>query len=289
MSTTNVTRAPRTWLITGSSRGFGRSLAEAVLAAGDNLVATARNPMGIRDLVEEFGNRVLPFPLDVTEPEQARAAVAAAVERFGCLDVVVNNAGYANLDSIEHIAEDDLRAQVETNLWGVVNVTRAALPVLHRQRAGHVIQFSSIGGRQGSPALGAYQLSKFAVGGFSEVLATEVAPLGIKVTIIEPGGFRTDWAGASMRTPDCLDPDYEPTVGAMIRRLRGSRGHEDGDPDRAARVILDVVELADPPLRLLLGTYALERAADILERQSASDRKWAYLSTRTDFPPQDTK
>ncbi|MGW4353210.1 oxidoreductase [Nocardia sp. NPDC004582] len=278
---------PRTWLITGSSRGFGRSLARAVLAAGDTLVATARNPVDVSDLADEFGARVLPFPLDVTRPEQARLAVAAAVERFGRLDVVVNNAGYANLDSIEHIAEDDLRAQVETNLWGVVNVTRAALPVLHRQRAGHIIQFSSIGGRQGSPALGAYQLSKFAVGGFSEVLAAEVAPLGIKVTIIEPGGFRTDWAGMSMRTPLALDPDYEPTVGAMITRLRDNHGREDGDPDRAAQVILDLVGLADPPLRLLLGSYALERAADILERQSASDRKWAYLSKRTDFQPLD--
>ncbi|MEV6094969.1 oxidoreductase [Nocardia sp. NPDC051981] len=284
------TMNPRTWLITGSSRGFGFSLARAVLAAGDNLVASARNPVAVSDLAEKFGDRVLPFTLDVTRPEQAHLAVAAAVERFGRLDVVVNNAGYANLDSIEHITEDDLRAQVETNLWGVVNVTRAALPVLHRQRAGHIIQFSSIGGRQGSPALGAYQLSKFAVGGFSEVLAAEVAPLGIKVTIIEPGGFRTDWAGTSMRTAHALDPDYEPTVGAMIRRLRDNHGREDGDPDRAAEVIIELVGLADPPLRLLLGSYALERAADILERQSASDQKWAYLSKRTDFqPPEDAK
>jgi NAD(P)-dependent dehydrogenase (short-subunit alcohol dehydrogenase family) len=154
---------------------------------------------------------------------------------------------------------------------------------LHRQGAGRIIQFSSIGGRQGSAGLGAYQLSKFAVGGFSEVLAAEVAPLGLKVTIIEPGGFRTDWAGSSMRTPDALDPDYEQTVGAIIRRLRGNHGHEDGDPDRAAHVILEVAALDEPPLRLLLGSYALKRAADIMERQSTEDRRWAYLSKQTDF------
>jgi NAD(P)-dependent dehydrogenase (short-subunit alcohol dehydrogenase family) len=274
----------KTWLITGSSRGFGRSLAEAVLRAGDNLVATARDTTTVTDLVDQHPGRVLPVTLDVTNPDQAREAVASAVERFGRLDVVVNNAGYANINSIENIDEADLRAQVETNLWGVINVTRAALPVLHQQHAGHIIQFSSIGGRQGSAGLGAHQLSKFAVGGFSEVLAQEVAPFGVKVTIIEPGGFRTAFAGSSMHTPEHLDPDYDPTVGAMIRRVRGNLGNEDGDPDRAAQVILQIADMDEPPLRLLLGSYALQRAADIIDKQSAYDQRWAILSTSTDFP-----
>src|SRR5260221_1656916 len=189
---------PRVWLITGSARGLGRAIAEAVLAHGDRLVATARHPQQLADLTEREGANVLTLALDVRNPQQARDAVAAAVQTFGCLDVVVNNAGYANYVTIEEATDDEWRDQLETDLWGVIHVTRAALPVLRTQRSGHIIQISSVGGRLGTPGLGAYQTAKWGVEGFSEVLAKEVSPLGIKVLIVEPGGMPTDWAGSSM-------------------------------------------------------------------------------------------
>jgi NAD(P)-dependent dehydrogenase (short-subunit alcohol dehydrogenase family) len=182
----------KVWFITGSSRGFGRALAEAVLEQGDQLIATARKPEQLTDLVERYGEQVRAVALDVTDTEQVKSAINATIEAFGRLDVVVNNAGNGNIFSIEETTEEDMRAQIETNLWGVIHVTRAALPILRKQRAGHIVQFSSVGGRIGSPGLGAYQTAKLAVEGFSEVLSKEVAPLGIKVILIEPGGFRTD-------------------------------------------------------------------------------------------------
>src|SRR6266480_994361 len=212
----------RTWLITGSSRGFGLELTRAVLESGDRVLATARRPEQLADLLAGLGDRGRAAALDVTDPVAARAAVQAAVDAFGALDVVVNNAGYANSAAIEEMDEDDFRAQVEANFFGVVNVTRAALPVLRKQRSGTFVQFSSIGGRVGgTPGMGAYQAAKFAVEGFSEVLSTEVKPLGIRVTIIEPGGFRTDWGGSSMRTPP-VSEDYDLTVGAMNRYREGT-------------------------------------------------------------------
>jgi NAD(P)-dependent dehydrogenase (short-subunit alcohol dehydrogenase family) len=273
----------KTWMITGSSRGFGRRLAEAVLEAGDNLVATARSTGSLKDLAENNGGRFRAVPLDVTDPGAARAAAETAVREFGRLDVLVNNAGYANVAPIEDADPDDFRAQVETNLWGVINVTRAALPVLHAQRGGHIIQFSSIGGRLGTPGLGAYQLSKWGIEGFSEVLAQEVAPFGVKVTIIEPGAFRTDWAGSSMKTSQHLHPDYQPTVGATIEGLRRSSGQQPGDPARAAKIIIDLAGAAEPPLRLLLGKSALRQARDITARRSAEDEKWATVTESADF------
>src|SRR5437870_2586270 len=182
----------KVWFVTGSSRGLGRAIAEAALARGDRVAATARDPRTLEDLVAGSGGPAVALKLDVTDPAQAAAAVQAAVNAFGWIDVVVN-AGYANFQSIEDFTEEDFRAQVETDLWGVVHVTRAALPVLRAQRDGHVIQISSIGGRTTTPGLAPYQLSKFAVEGFSGVLLKEVAPLGIRVTVIEPGGIRTDW------------------------------------------------------------------------------------------------
>ena len=197
--------------------GFGWELGKAALDRGDNVVATARRPEQLDPLAQVYGESVRTVALDVTDTASARAAVQAAVDNFGSLDVVVNNAGYANSAPIEEMTDDDFRAQIETNLFGVFNVTKAALPVLHKQRSGHFVQFSSIGGRVGgSPGLGAYQTAKFGVEGFSEVLNAEVKPLGIKVTIIEPGGFRTDWGGSSMGTLP-VGEDYEQTVGEMNR------------------------------------------------------------------------
>ncbi|NBD12212.1 oxidoreductase [Corallococcus silvisoli] len=272
----------RVWLITGSSRGLGRSFAEAVLAAGHRLVATARKPEQLSSLVERYGDRVRAVALDVTNPEQARAAVRAAVEAFGRLDVVVNNAGYGGLAPIEQVTDEDFRSQLDTNLFGVMNVTRAALPVLREQRSGHIIQVSSIGGRLSTPGLGAYQAAKWAVGGFSEVLAKETAPFGVKVTVLEPGGFRTDWAGASMTIAD-FRPEYAPTVGAVAQALRSRTGKEPGDPDRAAQVLLQVAALESPPLHLVLGSDAFGLAEEKLDALKAADARWKHLSLSTDF------
>jgi NAD(P)-dependent dehydrogenase (short-subunit alcohol dehydrogenase family) len=273
-----------TWLITGSSRGFGRELTLAVLQRGDNVVATARRPAQLDDLVQTYGDRVRAVALDVTDAAAARAAVQLAVDAFGTLDVVVNNAGYAISAPIEEMADDDFRAQIETNLFGVVNVTRAALPVLHRQRRGHFIQFSSIGGRVGgSPGLGGYQTAKFAVEGFSEVLANEVKPLGIKVTIVEPGGFRTDWGGSSMGTRP-VGADYDQTVGEMNRYREATVDQWPGDPARAARIIADIVRLEAPPLRLLLGASAVESARKSSAARAAEADAWAEVSRSADFP-----
>jgi NAD(P)-dependent dehydrogenase (short-subunit alcohol dehydrogenase family) len=271
---------PNVWLITGSSRGLGRALAEAVLAAGHRLVATARDPGQLADLVERYPGRALAVALDVTDRPQAEAAIRAAVDTFGRLDVLVNNAGYANVNSIEDFTEEDFRAQIETNLWGVITVTRAALPVLRGQRSGHILQISSIGGRDTAPGVGPYQTAKWAVEGFSGVLQKEVSPLGIHVTLIEPGGFRTDWAGSSMTVHDIRE-EYRPTVGQLAER-RNSGTTAIGDPRKAAQAILRISAVAPPPLRLLLGSdaYAMARAAD--EARIASDEEWKELTLSTD-------
>src|SRR6266571_1988677 len=244
------------WLITGSARGLGRAIAEAVLAAGDKLIATARHPQQLSDLVERYGDNVRAVALDVTDERAAMAAVQLAVDAFGRLDVLVNNAGYGNLAAIEDTTIQDFRAQLETNLFGVVNLTKAAIPVMRRQGAGRILQFSSVGGRVGPIGRGAYAAAKWGVEGFSEVLAKEVGPLGIKVTIIEPGGFRTDFAGAST-TIAGENPVYAATVGAVARFQREYNGAQPGDPARAAAVIIKVAGMDAPPLRLLLGSDAL--------------------------------
>lgn len=283
MSNGPTSNAPtsRVWLITGSSRGLGRELATAVLAAGHRLVATARTPADLDDLVATYGDRVCAVALGVTDPAAARAAVAAATAAFGGLDVVVNNAGYANVSAIENVAEGDFRAQIETDFFGVVHVTRAALPVLRAQGAGHIIQISSIGGRGGSPGLGAYQSAKWAVGGFSEVLAKEVGPLGIRVTVVEPGGMRTDWAGASMRVDD-VRPAYRATVGAFAAQFRGQGDLAQGDPVKVALAILQVASMSEPPLRLLLGSDAVFLAGAIAAARAGEDAAWRTLSLSTD-------
>ncbi len=272
----------KVWLITGSSRGLGRSLAEAVLAHGDRLVATARKPEQLSELVTHYGEQVRTIALDVTNAEQARAAVASTVETFGRLDVLVNNAGYANMASIEDTTEADWRAQIETNLWGVVNVTRAALPIMRKQRSGHIVQISSTGGRLGSPGLGAYQTAKWAVEGFSEVLSREVTPLGIKVTLIEPGSFRTNWAGSSMSYTEPGE-DYQGTVGAMYHRLRARSGAEPGDPAKASQAIITIVNEEHPPLRLLLGSNSVSMIRQIDQAKLAEADRWEALSESTDF------
>jgi NAD(P)-dependent dehydrogenase (short-subunit alcohol dehydrogenase family) len=273
----------RTWLITGSSRGLGRELAQAVLEDGDNAVATARRPDQLDDLVARYGGRIRAVGLDVTDPAAAHQAVATAAGEFGRLDVVVNNAGYATSAAIEDLPDEDFRAQLETNLFGVVNVTRAALPVLRAQRSGHIIQVSSIGGRVGgTPGMGGYQTAKYAVEGFSEVLSNEVRPLGITVTIVEPGAFRTDWGGSSMRMLP-VSAAYEPTVGEMNRYRRAVDGQQPGDPARAARIITEIARLDQPPLRLLLGSDALRIAGESAQARATEAAEWAAVSRSADY------
>ena len=273
----------KVWFITGSSRGFGAELVRAVLAHGDRVVATARQPEQLRALVDGHEDRARTFGLDVTEPDAAIAAVEFAVGEFGRIDVVVNNAGYANSAAFEDMDPADFRAQVEANLFGVVNVSRAALPILRAQRSGVFVQFSSIGGRVGgTPGLAAYQAAKFAVEGFSEVLANEVRAFGLKVIIVEPGAFRTDWMGSSMTMYE-PGPDYRDALGFMHELRRTSNGSQPGDPARAARIIIDVVDSPEPPRRLLLGSDAVELALASGAERDAEARQWADVSRSADF------
>jgi NAD(P)-dependent dehydrogenase (short-subunit alcohol dehydrogenase family) len=273
---------PKVWFITGSSRGLGRTLAEAVLAAGHQLVATARNPKHLDDLVQRYGQQIRPVALDVSDADAATKAVQTAIDAFGRMDVVVNNAGYANVDSFEDMAAEDFNQQFETNFFGVVNVTRAALTVLHKQRSGHIIQISSIGGRGATPGLSAYQAAKWAVGGFSGVLGKEVAPFGIKVTVVEPGGMRTDWAGPSMQIGE-IKSDYQQTVG-MLATMRGQNPeHMRSDPAKVAQVILQIAAEKEPPVRLLIGSDAVFLADVFLKARAEEDTKWKALSVSTDF------
>jgi NAD(P)-dependent dehydrogenase (short-subunit alcohol dehydrogenase family) len=275
---------PKVWLITGSSRGLGRALAEAVLAAGHDLVATARNPVQLADLVERYGDQVRAVALDVTNEQAAANAVAVATEAFGRLDVLANNAGYGNVSPIEDTSLDEFRAQIETNLFGVINVTKAALPSMRKQGAGHILQFSSVGGRIGPVGRAPYAAAKWGVEGFSEVLSKEVGPLGIKVTIVEPGGFRTDFAGSSTQIREGR-PEYASTVGAIARFQRDYNGKQPGDPAKAAAAVLHIVTLDNPPLRLLLGSDAVRFVEQNDLAKMESDRKWKNLSTSTDIEP----
>jgi NAD(P)-dependent dehydrogenase (short-subunit alcohol dehydrogenase family) len=269
----------KVWLITGSSRGLGRALAEAVLAAGHRLVASARDPGDLEFLAPSEHLRTT--ALYVTDAAAAEAAVDAAVSAFGRLDVVVNNAGYIKANSVEDLPEPEFRRQIEVNFFGVYNVTRAAVRVMHRQRDGHIIQISSIGGRRSTPGLAAYQSAKWAVGGFSEALAREVAPLGIRVTCVEPGGMRTDMFGLSMLA-EPLAPDYEASVGRVVRRTFGNPEAARSDPAKVAQAILRIVAEPEPPVRLLVGSDAVALAGVAARERAEQDARWSWLSESTD-------
>ncbi|MCT9619931.1 SDR family NAD(P)-dependent oxidoreductase [Curtobacterium sp. C2H10] len=264
------------FLVTGASRGLGRSIVTAALAAGHQVVAGVRDLHALDDLTSA---ELVPVALDVTDPDAARAAVRTAVERFGRLDVLVNNAGYANLASIEDVDPADFRAQVETNLFGVVTLSQEAVHVMREQGSGHIVQVSSVGGRMSTPGLGAYQTAKWAVGGFSSVLAKEVGALGIRVTVLEPGGMRTDWAGSSM-TVAPVRPEYEATVGASAR-MHGGTSIGASDPDLVAELVLQVVAMDEPPLRLLVGPDAFEHGTAAGRALLAEDERHEALSRST--------
>jgi NAD(P)-dependent dehydrogenase (short-subunit alcohol dehydrogenase family) len=271
------------WLITGSSRGLGRALTLAALQAGHRVVATARDPSQLRDLVERHGDAARAVALDVTDPAAAEAAVQAAFEAFGGLDVLVNNAGFGNVNSVEDTSLDDFRRQIETNLFGTIIMTKAAVPLMREQGSGHIIQFSSVGGRLGAPGRAPYSAAKWGVEGFSEVLAQEMALIGVRVTIIEPGGFRTDFAGASTSLVEGR-PEYDAVVGNAARMQREYDGRQPGDPARAARAILAIAAMPEPPLRLALGSDAVA-AIERVERARLDElARWRELSVSTDFP-----
>src|SRR5450631_563828 len=247
------------WLVTGSSRGLGRAIVEAGLAAGNKVLATARDIKSLADLSERYGDQVKLFAMDVTDEAAAANAVMAAVDVFGSLDVVINNAGYGNLSSVEDTPLSEFRAQIETNLFGAIIVTKAALRYFREKKAGQFIQFSSVGGRIGPPGRGPYSAAKWGVEGFSEVLSREVSPLGIKVTIVEPGGFRTDFAGSSTELREGR-PEYDATVGKTARFQRDYNGKQPGDPVRAAAALLKLASVKEPPLRIVLGIDAFNAA-----------------------------
>jgi NAD(P)-dependent dehydrogenase (short-subunit alcohol dehydrogenase family) len=272
----------KTWFISGSSRGLGRAITEAALAAGDQVVATARNPGPLEPLRERFGETLRLATLDVTDEAAAQAAIDFAVTTFGGLDVVVNNAGYGDLGSVEDTSLESFRQQIEANLIGTIIVTKAAIPVLRRQRRGHIMQVSSVGGRIGAPARAPYSAAKWGIEGFSESLAREMALIDVNVTIVEPGGFRTGFAQTAHETDEGR-PEYDAVVGAAVRMQRDYDGRQPGDPAKAAAVILKLVEMDRPPLRVALGSDAVNAIA-AADRQRLEDlEKWRSLSVSTDY------
>jgi len=266
----------KTWFITGSSRGFGREWTVAALRRGDRVAATARNTESLKDLVDTYGDAILPIPLDVTDRVAAFSAVAQAHRHFGRLDVVVNNAGYGQFGMIEELGEAELRAQLETNVFGAMWVTQAALPFLREQRSGHFLQVSSIGGICAFPGIGAYHASKWALEGFSQSLAQEVKDFGIHVTIIEPGGFSTDWGGPSAQRSTPL-PAYA-QIHQAADAFRSARTHTLGDPVASANAVLKLVDADPPPLRVFLGDGPLQLANADYQQRLATWRAWEWLS-----------
>ncbi|MDP9794512.1 NAD(P)-dependent dehydrogenase (short-subunit alcohol dehydrogenase family) [Catenuloplanes nepalensis] len=264
----------KVWFITGTSRGFGRSFAESALGRGDQVAATARDTATLDDLVATYGDDVLPLALDVTDSAAVTAAVNAAHERFGRLDVVVNNAGYGLFGAIEEISEQQLRDQLETNLFGAFSVTRATLPILRAQGSGHIVQISTIGGVGAFPNLGGYHASKWALEGFSEALAQEVAGFGITVTLVEPGGFATDWAGSSAVHAD-PHPAYQPLRDAMASRAGGAQY---GDPAAAGPALLQIVDADHPPLRVLFGSQPVGLVKHLYAQRLQTWADWEHVS-----------
>jgi NAD(P)-dependent dehydrogenase (short-subunit alcohol dehydrogenase family) len=279
-----MTQSPqRVWFITGASTGFGRLLAEQTLRAGHKVIATARKPEQIANLSHHYSDRCVVLPLDVTDPGQVDSAVTQAFSQFGQVDVLVNNAGYGLAGGIEEVSEAEFMPMFETNVFGLLRVTRAFLPYLRKQRSGHILNLSSIGGLLASPGLGYYSATKFAVEGLSESLAAEVAPLGIRVTIIEPGPFRTDFLGRSGVLAKTRIADYDGTAANMRKYFAENDGKQPGDPARAVRAMMQVVESPNPPLRLLLGASALQRLRTKFGNWEKEIAAWEQVTLGADF------
>jgi NAD(P)-dependent dehydrogenase (short-subunit alcohol dehydrogenase family) len=274
-----------TWLITGASSGLGRAIAEAALERGYNVVATARSKTALADLAGSGSGRLFTARLDVTDKQTIRSAVSEAEQQFGGIDVLVNAAGYGYLAAVEEGEDDGIRAQFETNVFGLLDVTKAVLPTMRARRRGMIINLSSLGGLVAFGATGYYHATKFAVEALSESLSHEVAPLGIKVMIVEPGAFRTDWAGRSMVESSLSIEDYKETAGQRRLATRAVSGNQPGDPEKAAAAIIDAAQAEQPPLRLLLGGSALKVAYDRLDKLRENFDAWAHVTTAVDFPP----
>ena len=273
----------KVWLVTGSASGLGRHIAQAVLASGDRLVATARDPRRLEDLVKKYGDQIRTAPLDVTDESAASAAVQLAVGSFGRLDVLVNNAGYGDIAPFEQLSPERFKALVDTNFYGVVYATRAALPIMRKQRSGCILQISSVGGRLALPGSAGYHAAKWAVGGFTEALAQETAPFGVKVCALEPGGMRTNWGTRAIEgTPDLI-PDYEPSVGAVNKQLAPLWGNENSDPAKVAQVVLRLAGSDSLPAHLLIGSDAVYVADQAEAARAADAERWREVSVSTDF------
>jgi NAD(P)-dependent dehydrogenase (short-subunit alcohol dehydrogenase family) len=269
------------WFITGSSRGLGRSLTEAALAKGDKVAATARKPEQLNDLVARYPESIYPIQLDVTDNDQIQSAVAQTIRRFGKIDVLVNNAGFGITGAAEAYTEEQVRSQLETNLYAPIAITRAVLPYMRAQRSGYILQISSVGGRVGSAGITIYQAAKFGLGGFSEGLSKELAPLGIKVTCVEPGGFRTDWAGDSMSYAKSIE-GYQQSVDVRANFFKSREFKPVGDPSKAAKVMIDLVDSPEPPVHLILGSEAVAIVKHSEAAKIAELDKWLPVSISTD-------
>ena len=276
----------KVWLITGCSTGFGRELAKYVLQTGDKVAVTARNPEDIEDIVSREDNAIA-IQLDVTKPEEIKSAVQLTLEEFGRIDVLVNNAGIGYFGAVEESEDAAVRRMFEINFFGLAKMTQEVLPIMRKQRSGHIVNIASIGGLRAFPAVGFYNATKFAVDGLSEALAKEVAPLGIKVTIVAPSGFRTDWAGRSAEDSPIVIEDYHDTAAQNQSTIRGYSGNQPGDPERAAKAIVKAVEAEDPPLRLLLGAAAMKGARAKLEELKKDFDAWEETTVNADFPKAD--
>src|SRR3979490_661830 len=273
----------KVWLITGSGNGLGREIAEAALAAGDNVVAGGRRTEELAPLVAQYGARVKPVTLEVRDEAAAKAAVQLAVDTFGRLDVLVNNACYGPCAPFEQMSPEDFQAVVDTCFYGVVYTTRAAVPVMRKQKSGHIFQVSSVGGRLGVPGNTPYHAAKWAVGGFSDALAMEVAPFGVKICTLEPGGIRTNWARrAGQNAPDLL-PEYDASVGSMLKLLRSLEGRSEGDPRKIANVIVELANSDEVPARLILGVDAEKRVQQAEAARASEAEKWRHLTVSTVF------
>jgi NAD(P)-dependent dehydrogenase (short-subunit alcohol dehydrogenase family) len=273
----------KVWLITGSGNGLGRDIAEAALATGYSVVAGARRTEELAPLVAQYGERVKPVKLEVRDEAAARAAVQLAVDTFGRLDVLVNNAGYGQFAPFEQMSAADFQAIVDTCFYGVVYTTRAAVPVMRKQKRGHIFQVSSVGGRHAVPGNTPYHAAKWAVGGFSDSLAMEVAPFGVMVCTLEPGGIRTSWARRAVHNAPDLLPEYEATVGSFLKMLRGLEGRWESDPRKIADVILQLANSDEVPVRLILGVDAEKRVQQAEAARAAEADKWRHLTVSTVF------
>jgi len=273
----------KVWLITGSGNGLGRIIAEAALAGGGSVVAGARRTEELAPLVAQYGERVKPVKLEVRDEAAAKAAVQLAVDAFGRLDVLVNNAGYGQFAPFEQMSAEDFQAIVDTCFYGVVYTTRAAVPVMRRQKSGHIFQVSSVGGRHAVPGNTPYHAAKWAVGGFSDSLAMEVAPFGVKVCTLEPGGIRTNWARRAVQNAPDLLPEYEATVGSFLKILRGFEGRAEGDPRKIADLIVQLANCDEVPVRLVLGVDAEKRVQQAEAARASEAEKWRYLTVSTVF------